>query len=148
MSKTNPLQFNWRNTLGALAIAIAPFVDVPAIAAPMKDSFEIAQVGIRSNIQPPVPLNLRPRVIVTPSSHHRPHYRHHGYPRHYPHYNRHRRHYPHPHYKHRSHHRRRHGHHKKIIIISPGGSHHRYDRGHYNRHGSHHRGGAYIRIGY
>ena len=144
MSKTNPFQFNWHNTLGALAITIAACVDIPATATPIKDTFEVAQVGIHSNIQSPVPLNLRPRVIIGPSSHHH----HHGYsyPIHYPHYNHHRRH--NRHYNHR----RSRGSHKKIIIISPGGSrhhhHHKTHYGNYNRRRSHSRGGAYIRIGY
>jgi len=50
-------------TMAALAVAIVTIgaINNPATAAPTKDSLKLAQVGIRSRINTPIPLNLRPR---------------------------------------------------------------------------------------
>ena len=131
MSQTNLFQFNWRNVVGIVVMGIATCIDVPVNAVPIEDNFHIAQVGIRSNVSSPVPLNLRPRVIISPRGNQHFHRRR-GYSRYNPYYG------------------RRRGHHKKIIIINPGSRHHRRHIPHYGNynHRGNYGGGAYIRIGY
>lgn len=66
MSK--PQKLDWRIVLGAVAVAIsASSLGAIAEAAPIKNSFELAQVGVGRRIEAPtapVPLNLRPRVHI------------------------------------------------------------------------------------
>ncbi len=53
----------WQQALGAMAIAMGAMsiVKAPAVANPHnQDSFEIAQVGVRSQINAPTPLNITP----------------------------------------------------------------------------------------
>ncbi len=68
MNKQHQKKINWQLALGAIAIAGSTFgISLsPAQAAPklIKGSFELAQVGIRSHNNAPVPLNLRPRTHI------------------------------------------------------------------------------------
>jgi hypothetical protein len=68
MNKQYQKKVNWQSALGAIAIAGSTFGIrlSPAQAAPklIKSSFELAQVGIRSSNNAPVPLNLRPRTHI------------------------------------------------------------------------------------
>lgn len=78
MSKQH--QFHWQ-IWGTIAIflGILGITESPAIAFPdrAEDSFELAQVGVGSRINPPTPLNLRPRThIPLPPSR----YNHYEYP--------------------------------------------------------------------
>ncbi len=54
---------NLSKTLAALAVGTIALIamDNPVTAAPTKDSLKLAEVGIRSRINAPIPLNLRPR---------------------------------------------------------------------------------------
>ena len=65
MHKQSQGKLNWRLALGALAIFLGAFSisESPANATPyqVEDSFKLAQVGIRSRVKAPRPLNLRPR---------------------------------------------------------------------------------------
>ena len=58
-------KLNWRSALGALAIFLGVFsiTESPADATPYKiqDNVKLAQLGIRSRVKAPRPLNLRPR---------------------------------------------------------------------------------------
>ncbi|MCC0178252.1 hypothetical protein I4641_14825 [Waterburya agarophytonicola K14] len=149
MIQENQSKFNWRNTFGALAVGLVSLgcLDTFATAAPIPENFEIAQVGIRSRVQSPVPLNLKPRFHTPLPRSNYSNYRHHDYGRDN---------YHHPHHSRNSRNRDR----GKVIIISPGGIYgsHRnesdrgsyYNRGSYNRHphGSDRRTrGSYIQIG-
>lgn len=75
-------KFTWQTALGALAISwgILGAIEVPASAAPRKAPSRIAQVGVRSQISSPTPLNLRPRthIPLPTNSRSRDYY---GYPR-------------------------------------------------------------------
>lgn len=114
-------QLSWRRTLGmAIALGIFSAVKSPAQAMPVPtpDSLEIAQVGVRSRIDRPIPLNLRPRThIPLPAGR----YERRGSYYRYPPYrgDRHERYgYGHEHYhthRHRRHERRR----GPVIIINP-----------------------------
>ncbi len=69
MGKQYRNKFHWRSLLGALAISLGAFSIIespPAQATPklIQGSFEIAQVGVRSQINGPTPLNLRPRTHI------------------------------------------------------------------------------------
>lgn len=74
-------KYRWQTALGALAISwgILDAIEVPASAAPRTQS-KIAQVGVRSQISPPTPLNLRPQthIPLPTNSRSRDYY---GYPR-------------------------------------------------------------------
>ena len=145
MSKKYGFKLNWRRVLGTLAIgigAIAP-LDIPATASPQGNSLQLAQVGVRTRIESPTPLNLRPRIhIPLPTINH-----HYNYPRHhYPRHHRRRGYYGGHEYYRNSHHpyyyRRGRSHKKKyypsrrgkVIIINPGS------------HSSYGSQGSYIRI--
>ncbi|MGF1588915.1 MAG: hypothetical protein ACFCU7_06690 [Pleurocapsa sp.] len=70
-------KFNWRSLLGALTISLGAFgiIESPAQATPdrIQSGFELAQVGVRSRINGPTPLNLRPRThIPLPESRYNP----------------------------------------------------------------------------
>lgn len=58
-------KFGWQTALGALAISwgIVGAIEAPASAAPWTQR-TIAQVGVRSQIGSPTPLNLRPRTHI------------------------------------------------------------------------------------
>ena len=154
MIQKNQSKFNWRNTLGALAVGLVSWgcLDASTTAAPIRDNFELAQVGIRTRVQSPVPLNLKPRFQTSFPSGSYSNYRHNSHRRYNSHHRSHHSHYPH------QNRRRRRG---KVIIISPGGIYGSYgsDRhqgGYYNRgsyhrrpHRSHRRShGSYIQIGF
>jgi hypothetical protein len=68
MNKQHQKKVNWQLALGAIAIVGSTFgIKLsPAQASPklIKSSFELAQVGIRSQNNAPVPLNLRPRTHI------------------------------------------------------------------------------------
>ena len=122
MNQKNIFKPNWRNTLGALAIGIGAItcINTPATATPIQNNFKLAQVGVRSRISSPTPLNLRPRVhIPLPRSN----YSRYNYPKYNSGYDNHRfgdryyqndRHHHHHEHTHDRHHRR-----GKVIIISP-----------------------------
>ncbi|MGB5633899.1 MAG: hypothetical protein WBM86_14125 [Waterburya sp.] len=59
-------KFNWRSALGAFAIFLVTLgiIESPAVANPnqVQDNFKLSQVGIRSRIKAPTPLNLRPQT--------------------------------------------------------------------------------------
>ena len=62
MNKQPQHKFCWQQ-VGAIAIAMGAMsiVKAPAVANPYnQDSFEIAQVGVRSQINAPTPLNITP----------------------------------------------------------------------------------------
>ena len=63
MNNKNLSKLNQRRALSVLAIGFSAvgYLGNPAIAIPIEDNFTLAQVGVRSRITPPVPLNLRPR---------------------------------------------------------------------------------------
>ena len=64
MNKQPQHKIYWRQALGAMAIAMGAMsiVKVPAVANPYssQDSFKTAQVGVRSQINAPTPLNITP----------------------------------------------------------------------------------------
>ena len=64
MEKKTQIKLDWRQVLGSIAIGIGviSIVDTPVTAAPTSSTIKVAQVGIRSRINPPTPLNLRPRT--------------------------------------------------------------------------------------
>lgn len=111
-------QFYWQiwATI-AIFLGILGITESPAIAFSdrAKDSFELAQVGVGSRINPPTPLNLRPRThIPLPPSR----YNHYEYPGYRNDYQRDRYGYGHYRYRdrHHSHRRDRRG---TVIIINP-----------------------------
>ena len=59
---------DWRSTLGTLAISLGMFsvAQLPARAIPTSSqtNSQLAQVGVRSRINRPTPLNLRPRTHI------------------------------------------------------------------------------------
>ncbi|MEY2830924.1 MAG: hypothetical protein RLZZ574_182 [Cyanobacteriota bacterium] len=61
-------KFDWRSVLGAIALftGTVSILGTPAQATPeaAKDSFKLAQVGVTSQINAPIPLNLRPRTHI------------------------------------------------------------------------------------
>jgi hypothetical protein len=61
-------KFDWRSILGAIAFVTGTvfIVETPAQALPeaSKDSFKLAQVGVTSQINAPIPLNLKPRTHI------------------------------------------------------------------------------------
>ncbi|WP_319419940.1 hypothetical protein [Pleurocapsa sp. FMAR1] len=64
MNKQLQHKFYWQQALGAMAIALGAMsiAESPAVANPhdFRGSFEIAQVGVRSQINAPTPLNITP----------------------------------------------------------------------------------------
>ena len=78
-------KFKWQTALGALAISYGMFglMEASAEATPWntQDSSTLAQVGVRSRINPPTPLNLRPQthIPLPTTSRSRDYY---SYPRH------------------------------------------------------------------
>lgn len=69
MGKQYRNKFNWRSLLGALTISLGAFgiIESPAVQATpelIQGSFELAQVGVQSQINGPTPLNLRPRTHI------------------------------------------------------------------------------------
>lgn len=86
MDKPSQKRFDWQKALKILAIALgtATIVESPgiAIAVETTDSFKIAQVGVRSRITPPTPLNITPRIhIPLPASRYNRHQNYYGFPR-------------------------------------------------------------------
>ena len=75
MPKQHQNKFGWQSALGAIAISLSTFgirsSPVQAAPKPIKDSFKLAQVGVRSRINPPTPLNLRPRTHIPLPTHSR-----------------------------------------------------------------------------
>ena len=129
MVKQHRNLFNWRSGLSSLIISLGIFsvAKSPAEAMPAQtsSSLELAQVGVRSSINRPTPLNLRPRThIPLPAVNGRygSYYRHPGYrDRHYD-----RSGYGHDHYH--THRRRKHRHRRgPVIIINPADSYSTYD---------------------
>lgn len=63
MSKQRQTKLNWKSVLGAIALVVGSgAIAFPAQATPdwETESFKLAQV--RSRVNPPTPLNLRPRT--------------------------------------------------------------------------------------
>ena len=113
MSKQH--QFHWQiwATI-AIFLSILGITESPARAFPQpsQDSFKLAQVGVGSRINPPTPLNLRPRThIPLPPSR----YNHYEYPQYRDFYRSDRYRYGHERYRDR-HHRKSGG---TVIIINP-----------------------------
>lgn len=136
MNKLSLAKINWRTTLGTLAISLGTLgiIELPAEANPhqVQDSLQIAQVGVRSRINAPTPLNLRPRThIPLPSRRYnrRSNYcGYHGCRGEHRHHRRYRRsnrrvRYDHDHY---DHHRRSRSRKRSVIIINPSNSNSRY----------------------
>ena len=103
--------------LGILAVALGTvgITDTNAIAVPTQNSIKLAQVGVRSRISPPTPLNLRPRTHTPlPNSNYYPPQRTYGG------------HYHHHHHHHHHHHRynthKRRSNRGTVIIINPPGN--------------------------
>ncbi len=126
-------KFNWRQTLAALAISLGAIAltESSAWATPQKTTsqadFKLAQVGIRSRINSPTPLNISPppgsHIPLPESNYHRSSRRDYSQQRHYSRYGRH-----HPYYNndrrredhYHSRHRRRHDRKTRgVIIIHP-----------------------------
>ena len=82
MSKQNQ-KFKWQAALGvAISCGMFGVMEVSAEATPWNtDNSTLAQVGVRSRIAPPTPLNLRPQthIPLPTTSRSRDYY---GYPRH------------------------------------------------------------------
>lgn len=61
-------KFDWRSVLGAIALFTGTgcILGTPAQAIPeaARESFKLAQVGVNSQINAPIPLNLRPRTHI------------------------------------------------------------------------------------
>ena len=115
------IEFNWQSALSAVALAVGvlAIAKSPAQSMPIAESLQIAQVGVRSRINSPTPLNLRPRTHI-PSradSHRSNYYRYDDYGR----YDR----YDDYGYGHHHHHHHRHRHNRgrrnrgPVIIINP-----------------------------
>lgn len=127
------IKSNFSKTLAvlALAVGITNAIDRPA-AAIEENSIKLAQVGIRSRIDSPVPLNLRPRTHtpLPSSNYYRPRREYRGYDRNYGYYGHHGEHHDHHHhhthrdrYEHRrynTHRKRRSSRGKVIIFNAPG----------------------------
>lgn len=68
MSGQDRAKFNWGSALGAIALFTGTLciLGTPAQAVPeaTRDSFKLAQVGVTSQINAPIPLNLRPRTHI------------------------------------------------------------------------------------
>ena len=118
MVKQHRNLLNWRSALGSLAISLGIFsvAQSPARAIPTNShSCKLAQVGVRSRVNGPTPLNLRPRTHIpqpTVNGRYGSYYRHPNRDRHYD-----RHEYGHDHYHtHRRQSRRRKG---TVIIINP-----------------------------
>ena len=100
--------------LGILAVALGTIgiTETNAIAVPTRDSMKLAQVGVRSRISPPTPLNLRPRTHTPlPNSNYYSPYRTYGGHHHHHH---------HHHHRYNTHKRR--SHRGTVIIINPPGN--------------------------
>ena len=119
---------DWRSLAIAISLGIFSIAQSPARAIPASNqsSFKIAQVGVRSRINRPTPLNLRPRThIPLPTVNDRSgsYYRYPKYrDRHYDRYR-----YGHDHYhphRRRDRYRNRSG---TVIIINPANSYSNYD---------------------
>ena len=98
------------------------YTNTAATAAPIENNLQLAQVGVRSGITPPTPLNLRPRSHTPLPQSNYSHYPS-RYDRRYGNYRRHDPHYGDRHYYRHSHrhtHHNRHRNRGKVIIISPG----------------------------
>lgn len=124
MEEKHPSRFDWRQVLSVLALGIGVIgiINAPATAAAIQeeDNIKVAQVGIRSRINAPTPLNLRPRThIPLPSRSYRRYDRGYGYYRHHDHsgHHHHRDRYD-RHYRHNTYRRRRSN--RGKIIINPG----------------------------
>jgi hypothetical protein len=67
MSRQCWAKFDWRSPLGAIALFIGTgsIVETPAQAVPeVTKDFKLAQVGVTSQINAPIPLNLKPRTHI------------------------------------------------------------------------------------
>lgn len=138
MNKLSLAKINWRSTLATVAISLATLgiIDAPADASPdqVQDNLQIAQVGVRSRINSPTPLNLRSRThIPLPSRRYNRRSDYDGHHRQYRGSSRRRR-YDHDHYDHHRRNRSRRG---SVIIINPSNS---------NNNSRHNNHDGYIRI--
>ena len=117
MNQKNLSQLNWRN-ICALAIGLGAIIciDTPATATPVKHHLQLAQVGVRSRVTPPTPLNLRPRVHTPLPQSNYSHYPRYSYPKYNTGYGNYCSGDCHHHHTHHNRHRRQ----GKVIIISPG----------------------------
>ena len=121
MSTQHQNRLNWRATLSAIAISVSALSigssSVQAAPKFITASIQLAQVGVRSRINAPTPLNLRPRThIPLPTSS-----RSRDYPR-YSGYRGYRRGYGHNHYHRHDHYHNHRGKHRNrgpVIIINP-----------------------------
>ena len=134
--------FNWKSTLSAIAFTAGTFgigISSPAEAIPAnRGGFKLAQVGVRSRINSPTPLNLRPQTHIPLPTNSRS-YRHRdggGYSRNPRHDDYGYGHYHHGNGHHHSHHRSKSRRGGTVIIINPSNS-------SYSNHRSR---GSYIRI--
>lgn len=67
MSGQSWVKFNWRSHLKAIALFTGAIciLGTPAEAVPaVTKDFKLAQVGVTSQINAPIPLNLRPRTHI------------------------------------------------------------------------------------
>ena len=131
MNREQQVKFNWKSAFGAIVTAAALGIGSSSVQASPEveleaKSFEIAQVGVRSRINSPTPLNLRPRthIPLPTTSRSSDYYRHRGYYPQYRRYNRHDRYgYGHHHGgRHYGYHRGRNRRRGTVIIINPGSS--------------------------
>ena len=116
---------HWKSALSAIALTVGAFgIGSSAEAFPTaRNSFKLAQVGVRSRINPPTPLNLRPQTHIPLPTNSRSSDRHYnsgyggyhgGYPRHDE--------YGHGHHHHRDRHRGKRRNRGPVIIINPANS--------------------------
>ena len=132
MNREQQVKLDWKFALSAIAATVALGIGSSSVqASPEAEfnqkNFQIAQVGVRSRINSPTPLNLRPRTHIPLPTRSRSsdYYRQHRgyYPQHRG-YNRHDQYgYGHDHdCNHRGHHRGRNRRRGTVIIINPASS--------------------------
>ena len=120
MDGQNKTKFNWQSAFSAITLAVGAFgiTKFPAQSMPVvEDRLQIAQVGVRSQISSPTPLNLRPQthIPLPTNSRSSDYYRHPAYRGGYYRYDDYG--YGHHHHHHHHHHRSRHR--GPVIIINP-----------------------------
>ena len=128
MNREQQVKLNWKSVLGAIAATAALGIGSSSVQASPEaefektESFQIAQIHVRSRINSPTPLNMRPRThIPLPTTSRSSDYYHRGYYPQYRGYNRYDR-YGYGHHHDYGHHRGRNGRRGTVIIINPGSS--------------------------
>lgn len=130
MAIKQKVKLSWLKTLSPIALVLGGFwmTELPAAAIPnieiSQNNLYLAQVGVRSRIVPPTPLNLSPRYhIPLPQSNYR--HRDYGYDNYHDDY--------HHHHRYRRNGRRHSRNKGSVIIINPATEQHRSTSGSYIR---------------